>query len=193
MKCSECGKEIKNPYYINGKAYGYSCYKMKLAIIYKQWEDENNKEYSVKCFSAMQVFEQKKGNSFHDSICKQWNECKKLTAKQLECIIKGFSVAEKIQFYTIWQPITNDDITKRSIPSWLESEMKKNDLVKNYMENEAVHNVLLDSAEYKYGFYYWKDIDDCIICISGNGKNNKYLDDALQDEYTEVLRVIKCI
>ena len=30
----------------------------------------------------MQVFQDKKSNSFHDSICKQWNECKKLTAKQ---------------------------------------------------------------------------------------------------------------
>ncbi len=35
-KCIECGKQINNPYYINGKAYGYSCYKKQLALIYKK-------------------------------------------------------------------------------------------------------------------------------------------------------------
>ena len=60
IKCIECGKQINNPYYINGKAYGYSCYKKQLALIYKQWEDERNKEYSQDCFAVMQVFQDKK-------------------------------------------------------------------------------------------------------------------------------------
>ena len=33
VKCSECGRLIENPHYINGKAYGYNSYKQKLAII----------------------------------------------------------------------------------------------------------------------------------------------------------------
>ena len=78
VECADCGRKIPicNAHYINGKPYGYSCYKKQLALIYKQWEDEKNAEYSAKCFAAMQIFEGKKSNSFHDSICKQWNDCK---------------------------------------------------------------------------------------------------------------------
>ena len=72
LKCAECGRPIENAHYLNGKHYGYNCYKQKLAILYKQWEDERNVEYSAKCFAAMQIFQGKRSNSFHDSICKQW-------------------------------------------------------------------------------------------------------------------------
>jgi len=98
VECADCGRKIPicNAHYINGKPYGYGCYKKQLALLYKRWEDEKNAEYSVKCFAAMQVFQDKKSNSFHDSICKQWNECKKLTAKQLNCIINGFTDQENI-------------------------------------------------------------------------------------------------
>ena len=76
VECADCGRKIPacNARYINGKPYGYSCYKKQLALLYKQWEDEKNAEYSAKCFAAMQIFERKKSNSFHDSICKQWNK-----------------------------------------------------------------------------------------------------------------------
>lgn len=79
VRCSDCGRKIPvhHAYGINKKPYGYSCYRKRLVLIYKQWEDEKNAEYSAKCFAAMQIFEGKKSNSFHDSICKQWNECKK--------------------------------------------------------------------------------------------------------------------
>ena len=186
MKCAECGKEIKNAYYINGKAYGYNCYKQKLALIYKQWEDERNAEYSAKCFSAMKVFEGKKSNSFHDSICKQWNDCKKLTAKQLECIIKGFTSKEKIDFWCIWCELTNDECLKWSIPSWVMSEIYKNGCVKDYIENEAFINCLLNERSYKKGFYFVYDVEDkqCYI------EQIKYLNEAMEDEYSEVLKVI---
>lgn len=78
MKCAECGKAIMNPHFINGIAYGYNCYKQKIALIYKQWEDERNVDYSVKCFAAIEVFKNKKTNYFHESIMKQWNDCKNL-------------------------------------------------------------------------------------------------------------------
>ena len=108
LKCADCGKTIQNPHYLNGKAYGYSCYKKQLALLYKKFEDEKNAEYAKECFAAMQIFERKKSNSFHDSICKQWNECKKLTGKQLICIEKGFTPKEKIDFWCIWFTLTED-------------------------------------------------------------------------------------
>ncbi len=189
MKCAECGKEIKNAYYINGKAYGYNCYKQKLALIYKQWEDEKNAEYSAKCFAAMQIFEGKGSNSFHDSICKQWNECKKLTAKQLECIINRFTTKEKIDFWCIWFTLTNDTMTKKSISSWIESEIQKTFSFGNFIENEAVINCLLYDIKYKNGFHFCHDIDDEpeIIYIS----ENKYLQENINDEYIEVLKVVE--
>ncbi len=189
MKCAECGKEIKNAYYISGKAYGYSCYRQKLALIYKQWEDEKNVEYSAKCFAAMQIFEGKGNNSFHDSICKQWNECKKLTAKQLECIIKSFTTKEKIDFWCIWFSLTNDENLKRGIPDWIEAELYKNHCVSDYIENEAVINCLLYDRRYKNGFHFCHDIDDEpeIIYISGN----KYLQENIENKEIEVLKIIK--
>lgn len=188
MKCAECGKPIKHAYYINGIAYGYNCYKQKLALIYKQWEDEHNKEYSIECFAAMQVFQNKASSNFYDSICKQWNDCKKLTAKQLNCIKKGFTTKEKIQFWTIWHSLTIDEGTKRSIPLWIESEIQN---FAEYTDNKAVINCLL--TKYKNGFHFLYDIEDDpeIIYIMPNGKNNKQLNEHLNDEYIEVVKVVK--
>lgn len=193
IKCVECGKPIKNAYYLNGKAYGYNCYKQKLALIYKQWEDEHNTEYSIKCFSAMQVFESKKSNSFHDSICKQWNECKKLTAKQLNCIIKGFSFSEMIQFYKTWFLLADDE-NKRAIASWTENIISKERKFYAFVEDEEIHNILLVSVNYRrYGFHFWHDIEDepQEIFISANGKENTFLQENIEDEYIEVLKIVK--
>ena len=193
VKCSECGRPIENAYYINGKPYGYNCYKQKLAIIYKQWEDERNAEYSTKCFAAMQIFQGKKSNSFHDSICKQWNDCKKLTAKQLECIIKGFTFDETISFYKVWFLLANDE-NKKAIACWTEMIINKERKFSDFVEDEEVHNILLANIKYKkHGFHFWHDIDDEPedIFISCNEKNDRLLNENLEDEYIEVLKVVK--
>lgn len=196
VQCADCGRKIPvcNAHYINGKSYGYSCYKKQLALLYKQWEDEKNAEYSAKCFAAMQVFESKKSNSFHDSICKQWNDCKKLTTRQCECIIKGFTDQEKINFWIIWQQLTNDEWQKSSIASWIEDLIRNN--FKEYIENEAILNCLLYNRNYKrYGFHFVHDIDDNpeLVYICDNGKNNRYLNEHMEDEYSEVLKVVEGI
>lgn len=193
IKCSECGRLVENAYYINGKAYGYNCYKQKLAIIYKQWEDEKNAEYSAKCFAAMQVFQNKRSNSFHDSICKQWNECKKLTAKQLNCITKGFTFNETISFYKVWFLIANDE-NKKAIASWTEMLISKERKFSDFVDDEEIHNILLADVRYKrHGFHFWHDIEDEpeIIVISCNEKNDRLLNENLEDEYIEVLKVVK--
>ena len=193
LKCAECGRPIENAYYLNGKAYGYNCYKQKLAIIYKQWEDEKNAEYSAKCFAAMQIFQGKKSNSFHDSICKQWNDCKKLTAKQLECIIKGFTFDENISFYKVWFLLANDE-NKKSIACWTEMLISKERKFSDFVNDEEIHNILLTDVRYKrHGFHFWHDIDDEPedIFISCNEKNNRLLNENLEDEYIEVLKVVK--
>ena len=193
LKCAECGRPIENPHYINGKPYGYNCYKQKLAILYKQWEDEKNAEYSAKCFAAMQIFQGKRSNSFHDSICKQWDDCKKLTAKQLACITKGFTFNETISFYKVWFLLANDE-NKKSIASWTEMLISKERKFADFVNDEEVHNILLTDIKYKrYGFHFWHDIEDEpeVIVISENGKNDRLLNENLEDEYIEVLKVVK--
>ena len=199
VECADCVRKIPicNAHYINKKHYGYSCYKKQLALLYKQWEDEKNAEYSVKCFAAMQVFQDKKSNSFHDSICKQWNECKKLTVKQLNCIINGFTDQENINFWIIWQQLTNDECLTWSIPSWVENTIYKNRTgFADYMGNEAVINCLLYDRTYKkQGFHFSHDleINPERVCITKNGKNNIYLQENIDDEFVEVLKVIEGI
>ena len=193
VKCSECGRLVENPHYINGKPYGYNCYKQKLAIIYKQWEDEKNAEYSVKCFSAMQIFQGKRSNSFHDSICKQWNDCKKLTAKQLACITKGFTTKEKIDFWIIWHSLTNDEMTKKSIPSWIESEIRKTiGSFENYINDDAFINCMLQSREYKKGLHFFSDID-CgdKVFMAENGEVLKANLEDQEDGYIKILKVVE--
>ena len=199
VQCADCGRKIPicNAHSLNGKYYGYSCYKKQLALLYKQWEDEKNAEYSAKCFAAMQIFEGKKSNSFHDSICKQWNECRKLTAKQLDCIIKGFTDKENISFWIIWQQLTNDECLRCGITSWVENIIYKDKLgFADYMENEAIINCLLYDRKYsKQGFHFYRDteIDSERIHMIENGRNNTYLNENLEDEYTEVLKVVEGI
>lgn len=188
---ADCGRKIPicNAHYINGKPYGYGCYKKQLALLYKQWEDEKNAEYSAKCFAAMQIFEGKKSNSFHDSICRQWNDCKKLTAKQLECIIKGFTDQENINFWIIWQQLSNDECLKWSIPEWID---RKIDNYADYMENEAIINCLLYDPIYKKrGFHFYRDKEhnqDKVGIMS-----NANLDDNLEDEEIEIIKVVEGI
>ena len=138
----------------------------------------------------MQIFLNKRSNSFHDSICKQWNECKKLTAKQLECIIKGFSAKEKIDFWVIWQSLTNDQHLREGIASWVESEIYKNLSFADYMDDDAIINCLLYNRMYrKEGFHFFCDIDEPErICIS---QNKRYLDENMEDEYVKILKVVK--
>lgn len=190
IQCAECGRKIltSNAHCINGKAYGYGCYKKQLALLYKQYEDEKNAEYSAKCFAAMQIFEGKKSNSFHDSICNQWNNYKKLTARQLECIIKGFTDQENIKFWIIWQQITNDETLKRSISVWVENEIKN---FSNYIGNEEVIDCLLCNPIYKHGFHFLHDKEDTKVFIMKNGRNNKCLNENVEDEEVEVLKVVK--
>lgn len=206
VECTDCGRKISvcNAHYLNGKPYGYNCYKKQLVLLYKQWEDEKNAEYSAKCFAAMQIFEGKRSNSFHDSICKQWNECKKLTAKQLDCIIRGFTSTETINFYLIWQQITNDTDLKSSITNWVQYEIEKNkNGFADYINNEAIINCMFFKYSYgKNGFHFYKYVfdpdfpDESIhVFISSNGgrreRKDIYLNEHMEDKEIEVLKIVK--
>lgn len=200
MKCADCGREIKNAYYLNGNMYGYNCYKRKLALIYKQWEDERNAEYSAKCFAAMEIFKNKKSNYFHDSIVRQWNNCKKLTAKQLECITKSFSESETIEFYKVWFLLATDEL-KKGISSWLENLILRTKTTYLYMNDDEAVNILL--FNHPSGIHFLRDIEDdeTDVFFMDNGKylrrkqqgkkvyDRCYLEENKNDEYYEILKI----
>ena len=62
------------------------------------------------------------------------------------------------------------------------------------MENEAIINSLLFDRKYrKYGFHFYRDVeyDSERICIMDNGKDNRTLNENIEDEYIEVLKVVE--
>ena len=99
MNCFSCDRKIKNPYFLNGKSYGYNCYRQKLALILKEKEEIKNELYSIKCFAAIEILKTKKQNNFTTSIINQYEKCNKLTMLQLKCIIKMFSKLELNKMY----------------------------------------------------------------------------------------------
>ncbi|REK69357.1 hypothetical protein DX130_24665 [Paenibacillus paeoniae] len=96
MKCTTCSKAISGKYRIAGKPYGYDCYRLKLTEIRAAAElaaqEERNAEHALKCSAAMAVFSGLMYRSewlvkFQASIIQQWEDCRKLTAKQLSVIL----------------------------------------------------------------------------------------------------------
>ena len=59
------------------------------------------------------------------------------------------------------------------------------------MENEEVIDCLLCNPIYKHGFHFLHDKDDTKVFIVKNGKNNKCLNENIEDEEVEVLKVVK--
>jgi hypothetical protein len=103
MKCTTCSKPISGKYRIAGKAYGYDCYRLKLAEIRAIAElaamEERNAEHTLKCAAAMAVFASTPYRSewlqkFQVSITAQWDACHKLTAKQLGVILSKIDEVE---------------------------------------------------------------------------------------------------
>ncbi len=189
-KCAICGKIIKNTYFLNGKIYGYECYKKELALIYKKFEDEKNAEYVAKCFAAMQVFKNKKSNAFHDSVCKQYDNYGKLTARQLECILKGFTSKEIVNFCIAWHPLTKKDSEKVHIASLLYKQVQ--DDVDSIIDNDDVIEVLLSHDEFKkYGLFFCYDKLCKKTFVEKIGRRGCRLKDCEEDDEFEVLKIVK--
>lgn len=163
--CTECGKPIEKPYYIDGKPYGYTCYKremsVRLAKIKLAEQEEKNARYSCECFCAMEIFKNKKAGRFHDSICQQWNDYHKLTINQLKAIRNTFSSTEKVFFYALQASLQEDKHYQRSIAGWMETELYrlKTQEQKTLIDNDLINNALLKIRKYKDGFVWIFDSD----------------------------------
>lgn len=189
IKCTDCGRELEliNAHRLNGKFYGSSCYKKQLAIIYRQFEDSKNAEYSAKCFSAIEIFRNKKPSNFQRSILAQWDECHKLTSKQLNVIIKDFTPSQFIEHLEILFALGNYE-TKKYCSNWIIHTMGQNRLESNYINNESINQILLTDHSLKDGFYYVYDIDypeNVYI------RQIKHLDSDQNDEFCHVVKIIE--
>ena len=193
-KCAICGKNIKNIYHIHGKIYGYNCYQKELALLYKKYEDEKNTEYSAKCFAAMSIFKNKKSNTFHDSVCEQYENCKKITAKQLNCVERSFTKNEMLEFYVLYFSLTKKDSTKRDIAYSVYNIIKD----KNYnnicditiIGREDIVKILLYVDDFKRGIFFYKDYVVNKIFIQKIGRKEHYLKEYQEDKSIEILKVV---
>ena len=165
LRCAECGKPIEKPYYIDGKPYGYTCYKQEMSIRLAEMklaeQEEKNARYSCECFCAMEIFKNKKAGRFHDSICQQWNDCHKLTINQLKAIRKTFSSTEKVFFYALQANLQEDKHYQRSMAEWTETELYRIKIQeqKALIDNELINNALFKIKKYKDGFVWIFDFD----------------------------------
>lgn len=158
--CTECGKPIEKPYYIDGKPYGYTCYKREMSIRLAKMklaeQEEKNARYSCECFCAMEIFKNKKPGRFHDSICEQWNACHKLTINQLKAIKNAFSASEKVIFYALQANLQKDKHYQENMAEWTETEINRLKVQeqKLFVENDLVNNALIKVRKYKNGFVW---------------------------------------
>lgn len=191
--CTECGKPIEKPYYIDGKPYGYTCYKREMAIRLAKMklaeQEEKNAQYSCECFCAMEIFKNKKPGRFHDSICEQWNACHKLTINQLKAIINSFSTSEKVVFYALQANLQKDKYYKMSASGWMETEIHKLSIreQKALSDNDIINQALLENRNYKKGFVWVYDFDIDMVMVE---KISTYEKCDKEDPYIELLKMV---
>lgn len=163
--CTECGKAIEKPYYIDRKPYGYTCYKREMAIRLAKMklaeQEEKNAQYSCECFCAMEIFKNKKPGRFHDSICEQWDACHKLTINQLKAVKNTFTTTEKVFFYALQADLQKDKHYQRSMAEWTETKLYslKMQEQKALIDNNLINSALLKIKKYKDGFVWIFDSD----------------------------------
>lgn len=202
-KCVTCGRVIKNVYILDGKNYGYNCYKMALSLKYAKMQEIKNNSYICKCVALIDVFQNKEFTSkwnisFKESILKQWNACKKLTGKQMDVIIDKLDNIEYAEFMLYYYMLN-----KKFVESGITPEKnhiynlfnKDNDVLKLYKNDERlhslikeIHNRVIERHCIKFYIVESKDVDDDFSICEIVRENR--LEQDRQDEYIEIIEVI---
>lgn len=145
----------------------------------------------------MSVFKNKKSNKFHNSVCEQYENCKKITAKQLECILRSFTKNELLEFYILYFSLTKKDSVKRDIAYNVYNTIKdkhyNNICDETIMNREDITSILFYIDEFKRGFFFYKDtlINKIFIEKTGSERSQRsILKDYQEDEDIEILKVI---
>ena len=87
MKCAKCNREINNTYKLNGKYYGYDCYKKELSMVLANKENLAKEKYNLEVSITIEILKNRnKLNDFLKDIIKFYENKGFLTSKQLKCI-----------------------------------------------------------------------------------------------------------
>lgn len=203
MNCTTCNKPISNLYYLDGKTYGYNCYKMALSLKLAHLQQLKNDEYSIKCFALISVFENKTfkdtwNNDFKTSILTQWNACNKLTGKQFNVIYQKLNLIESIEYNLLYIDMLeacNIDVKQQqqALYSSLYTQKTQEQIHTMFNTFKADERFLkvLKCYNPKKELYLInkKDIEDTetfFIVV-----DNEQLENYKNDEYTEILETIK--
>jgi len=199
MECVTCGKKILNTHLLDGKVYGYNCYKLALALKYVALQGIKNDDWVRKCVAAIETFQNMKfkdswNENFQVSILAQWNECGKLTGKQMEAIVKKFDEIEHMKYQLLYLELSEYN---KEIARGIENNIRRmfmyfanNAMAEIFKNDERVHAAIkLISKRVKLIVKY-KDIDES--CFSyGLLEQQNELDQLRNDEYIEIIEVIE--
>ena len=182
-KCTKCGKEIKNTYMLNGKAYGYNCYKQELAMILAEKEKLANEKYQLEIAATIEILKNRSNlNDFLESIVNFYEEKGFLSNKQMKCIkLSKDELLEKMLIMGTME-LTSSNMTQL------------NDLLSNetnLSDERLIH--LITSATRKNGErkfslirFQDEDEDEPTTIIIRKSELERYE----EDEYLELLKII---
>lgn len=174
-KCTKCGKEIKNTYWLNGKAYGYNCYKQELAMILAEKERLANEKYQLDVAVTIEILKNRtKLNDFLKSIINFYEEKGFLSYKQVECI--KLTNQEKFEkWLTVYEMSDNQD-RKEEIRNIIYESLKHNNRQKDININDdrlinIIKNIKNSSkrlSKRNFSLYKFKRENTIITTISFN-------------------------
>ena len=182
-KCTKCGKEIKNTYMLNGKAYGYNCYKQELAMVLAEKEKLANEKYQLEIAATIEILKNRSNlNDFLKSIINFYEEKGFLSNKQMKCI--KLSKDEQLEKILI---VGTMELTSSNMA-------QLNDLLSNetnLSDERLIH--LITSATRKNGErkfslirFQDEDEDETTTIIIRKSELERYE----EDEYLELLKII---
>ena len=197
--CSKCGKEIKNIYKLDGKVYGYNCYKIALAEKYKNYIDTKNLKYSLVAVATVETYKNHKeaskwGIDFKQSILKQFSECQKLTYKQLSCIVKRLSAEEKLNNDLLICSLFKDNNLKEEYLKQCKDisyYFNKSDIIKKYKDDELFKQCIKDSYKRHMNIYAELDDNEEYWYIVSDKKLNYFIEEAEEDADIKILEIIR--
>lgn len=192
MKCSSCGKEITNVYFLDGKAYGKNCYKMALVVKFQAQEEIKNQEYYNKCCVLVAVAKENVKEirseskiNFMNSVIEQFEKYTKMTMKQFQCLYDNLKDEYKIDYE--YRLIELNDLTERETKRELKKLYKRAftaNLETKLLNKDYFKEIL--KAEFKNGYVLVKEDKEYLQDI-------KYLADIKEDAKDGILEIIEVV
>ena len=208
-KCSQCNKTIKNVFYLDGKQYGYSCYRKALITKKAELKELKYSIYNLECVALIEVFKtiqfKKQYNiRFQNGIVNFWNKVNKLTYKQQQMIKSNFSKKNHIDFLLLYFELLDDENKKHEISKAVfNNVVSSNDiaikkLMIDYVNNVDVMNIFKywrrDSKRLiDYVYINYIDLDYNKECCTIRRSRNIDINEFREDERKDYIRIINII